>query len=199
MKNITLEDGNTTKTSQRPARQFIMDSTIPLPLNTYIIVLCLHPLHHCLTNVSIHYTIISQYLYHCFLNVYIHYTIISWYYLYHCLSESFIFTTLSLNIYMYTIVSLMCSSTTSLYFHPLHHCLSHYLSVHYITLSIEPLVPVVILYTTCILIYIAPPNVPTNFTATTMKISSTSGPKGPVSVSRPQPPPTVNKPQPPPC
>ena len=42
-----------------------------------------------------------------------------------------------------------------------------------------------------------PPNVPTNFTATTMKISSTSGPKGQVSVSRPQPPPTVNRPQPP--
>ena len=83
MKNIKLEDGNTTKTSQRPARQFIM---VPLPLNTYIIVLCLHPLHHCLINVSIHYTIISQYLYHCLSDIFIFYNIISQY-LHHCLSD----------------------------------------------------------------------------------------------------------------
>ena len=149
---------------------------------------CLHPLHY---YISILIPLFHQCLHH--------YTIISRY-LYHCLSKSFIFLQHYLSIVTCTLLSLWCV-------HPLHHCISiHYTIVcHtispslFITLSIEPLVPVVVLCTTCILIYIAPPNVPTNFTATTMKISSTSGPKGQVSVSRPQPPPTVNRPQRPPC
>ena len=116
MKNITLEDGNTTKTSQRPARQFIMDSTIPLPLQylhhcpmspsiTLLSHQCLHPLHYYISiliplfhqclhiiiplyldtytivspKASFFYNIISQYLHvhHCLSDVFIHYIIVS--------------------------------------------------------------------------------------------------------------------------